>query len=454
MQELIQSLQGRQYDLVFIDHIENKGYSSAFSFEDLVLGTSELPLSEVAVNLDHNLSEHKAIAVDLDTLSLIKKNGCFKPPSSMLIVSNEIPQHAGNASDLLSDDDIANYLENLPPNALFVDKFEITIDVKPKALKRLERSLIALEAEGYCVERKEVSNPLAVKYRYQIEISGKDKQGHALRDKIIILTHGYSENINDVKAAFNPSKLSHTGPCLFDVLACFRASTPNTFKELMKTSNVTRIDYTIDLVNVQVWQLIFILSNSQYSQTYVDTHGNIETRIEGTKNLYIKAYNLANDRSKKAIAYGDMNRAQHFRNLPPIVRIEVTLRPQKMGTVDNPSFGHLPQFPHPFGPIKFFNPNKLFEQPELSGKYPQVVLLGLHSLMRHTSDNAQYNRIRRQSNKAVVNLSDSIVADQQICHKSLKALFLTNDIKKFSKYCKQLSSHVTNNKHITGADYV
>jgi hypothetical protein len=375
----------------------------------------------------------------------IKGNGCFKAASSTLIVSSETPQQSNEIPTLLTDDEIANYLESLPSEALFTDKFELTLDVKPKAVARLEKNILKLRGLGYNVEFTKVSQPMKVKFRHQYIITGNSDT------KAVVLTRSYNSSNNDVKLSINPSKQFDNS--LFDTLGCFKSAVGQAYNKLIASANVTRIDYTIDIVNIQVWQLIFMLSKGQYSQTYVDCNGKVETRIEGANNFYVKAYNLTNDRIKKAIASGDLTRVEKFKSLPPIARLEVTLRPQKTSKVKDCSFKCLPEFPAPFDGIKLYHGRKLFQQPDLMNKHPQVALLGLHSLLRQAENTAEYSRIRRQLPKAQIHLSDSIVVDQQRCHKYLKKLFLTNDKEKFSKYCKQLSDHVTNCEQITGVDY-
>lgn len=446
MQDTIQSLQNRVYDLALIDHIDNNEYFTNYSINNFRLSTTKLPLSEVVINLDHDLSSLDAIAVELDVFNRIKGNGCFKPASSTLIVSNEAPQLNGDIPTLLTDDEIASYLEDLPPNALFIDKLELTLDVKTKAVERLEKNILNLKELGYGVEFKKVSQPMKVQFRHQYIITSKSGT------KVVVLTDSYIGTNNDVKVAINPSK--QFDDTLFDTLGCFKSAVGKGYKKLIANANVTRIDYTIDFVNVKVWQLIFLLSNGQYSQTYVDCNGKVETRVEGANNFYIKAYNLTNDRTKKAVSAGDIARVDKFKSLPPIARLEVTLRPQKGSKVKDCSFKNLPEFPAPFDGIKLYNGRKLFQQPELLGKHSHVVLLGLHSLLRQAENTAEYNRIRRQLDKAQIHLSVSTLADQQRCHKLLKGLFLTNDKAKFNQYCKQLSSHVTNCKQVTGVDYV
>jgi hypothetical protein len=99
-----------------------------------------------------------------------------------------------------------------------------------------------------------------------------------------------------------------------------------------------------------------------------------------------------------------------------------------------------------------FNRTELFKQPALVDHIPQILLLCIQSVLRH-KERAEYNRIRRQVNKAQIDLSENINIDQQHLFNTLKKLFATNSKKNFAKYCRQLSSHTTNDKNITGADY-
>lgn len=442
MNNLINALLNKEYDLAVIDHerINNKNKTNNES-----LTTKNLPLSEVVMNLDYNLSSFSTLAVELDVYNMLKKCQSYKQASSMLIVSNETPQYTDILSNPISDEELARYLGNLLPNTLFLDAADFTLDLDPNETKKLRKQLLALRKKRYKVKYKKVKQPFKVKFRHQYEVTGKDNH------KVIVLTESVNSNNRNVKLSFNPSKL--TDRCLFRVLGCFKAACGSEFRDYVNTANITRIDYTIDLINIPVSQLIFLLSKGQFSQTFVDFNGNIETRIEGTSGFYVKAYNLTNHRLKQAIKDSNSERIAFFKALPPITRLEITLRPQKTGKIKGYQLKNLFDFPAPFEGIKLYNATNLFQKPELFNKRKQITTFGLHSVLRH-KELPEYNRIRLQSNDARIQLGSSTITDQQLAFKALTKLLVTNSQKNFIKYCKQLSIHKTNDKTINGPDYV
>ncbi len=468
MRNLLKAMINSVYDLVVLDHFNFSTEFSAYfnpnvdvlshvddstvnstdlhslSPTDITLTATKLPLSEVAIKHEHDLTNYCAVGVRLAVHNALNKHPHYKVSNSLLIFSDEKHQQTNVIYKPVSDSALANYFESLPTQTMFIDKLEQTYDFNLAQTAALKEKLLALKSTQYSVSGKKVSRPAKVQFKYQIEI--EDKNGY----KIIILIDSFNSNNNDVKTAWNPNKPVPSG--MFDVLACFKEALGKDYSSTINTSNVTLIAYTIDLVNVPVSQLYFLLSNGQKSQTFINEEGDIETRIEGTDNFNIKSYNLTNNRIKKALMKGDIELAVYYKTLPLITRIEVEIRSQKSTKVNDCQFGYITDFPLPFDGIKLFNRTELFKQPALVDHIPQMFLLGIHSVLRH-KERAEYNRIRRQVNKAQIDLSENINIDQQHLFNTLKKLFATNSKKNFVKYCRQLSSHTTNDKNITGADY-
>ncbi|MCJ8270224.1 MAG: hypothetical protein MJK04_12570, partial [Psychrosphaera sp.] len=335
---------------------------------------------------------------------------------------------------------------SIPANALFIDAFDLTLDITTDEMTDFENQLSKVNPE-FSVNKKHVSAAKAVKFRSQWLVT--ELAGGA---SFLIFTQPFNKTQNKAKLSFNPSKQLYQG--LFHVLKLLKKACGERYQQVILNANVTRIDMTFDVIGVPVNQLKVRLSNSKQTTIFTDKNGEFETYKDGAKGLFVKAYNLTNSRLTKAMTATNSSGINTLKALPVITRVEVTYCPQKTGGNGNCKLGKLCAAFKPFANVHFYNPALIRHELDESD-FEIYQKLGISGLLRYqvTLGTANYNRVNRRLKKARIKGSPSLdMAPSQRLDMLLEVMLCPSK-RKFLRLSKKLTCISTNMPAIKVNDY-
>ena len=270
---------------------------------------------------------------------------------------------------------------------LFIDCFELTIDVSVKQMKRITNLMNQwMEASSY-VDNPTVFDDWANHYKEMYAIRDSDDSCITLlhepcrpgeRDKAKREKGNY---VRLLKFTFNPQKVNQQHlDMLLEIIskACNKQLT-----KIMRASVITRYDITIDIPGFHVSDFIYRKKGCQYSKRYTGADGRFQTIIEGANGTCrVNAYDKLLEMSGKATERGDFEEVERLSKMKPITRFEITYRPYKLKSITGTTLGRVWNFDSPFECIELYNGDLLSSIPELEPWLEYIEKYGLNSLRK------------------------------------------------------------------------
>ena len=227
---------------------------------------------------------------------------------------------------------------------LFIDNISLTHHINRRLRKALKRRFFALKNQGTLVnykKRNKVSakskTPFSKKiYKYSAELRFKYKDISTCAHLSLEPFRRKKGETRYFRIEFNPSYISPRDmDKLISLLTYLLAESMNSFYE---EANVTRVDFTIDIPNIRVGELLMRGPGFNNGKLHRDPWGRLLTTQLGTARKIVKLYDKKAEIEIKV---------KLCNNEPDVTRLEIRIKPNML-------IPELKSLSNPFLDLKFY----------------------------------------------------------------------------------------------------
>ncbi|MGE6462079.1 hypothetical protein ACQKC7_09890 [Pseudoalteromonas tetraodonis] len=239
------------------------------------LQTGEYEWYDESIFKEKKKSEVKSIdliALSISSYRKLKDHKCFYQPKVILIVK---PKNKNKNKNSFIDEYYTN-------ESAFLDKLSFTLKVSDDLGDEFIKLLVR---EKLCSSTRPRDTRI-----YKCRVSNKSQH----------MTFEYmptKKNTSYIKCTFNPAKTDVRFLRL--VFSQLKFVIGPSYESLIRTSNLLRIDFAIDLKEEKVKDFYLNLNSSRHITLYLDHKGKVETKVYGKNGTRLQIYNKLRERNLK-----------------------------------------------------------------------------------------------------------------------------------------------------------
>jgi len=241
------------------------------------LQTGEYEWYEESKFKEKTKSEVKSIdliALSISSYRKLKDHKCFYQPKVILIVKPKNKNKNKNKNSFIDE-----YYTN---ESAFLDKLSFTLKVSDDLGDEFIKLLLR---EKLCSSKRPRDTRI-----YKCRVSNKSQH----------MTFEYmptKKKNSYIKCTFNPAKTDVRFLRL--VFSQLKFVIGPSYESLIRTSNLLRIDFAIDLKKDKVKDFYLNLNSSRHITLYLDHKGKVETKVYGKSGTRLQIYNKLRERNLK-----------------------------------------------------------------------------------------------------------------------------------------------------------